>query len=483
MVATFQKSLIGAVREVVGVLDAGDLRRRLRRQVLLEADVAESDRADQSVVAHRDHRRQLVVEGHLGLGMTSQVHNRDLLQVEADEVRLDSSKKLLGALCLQPATGLVPGGTDLGDDHEVCRIRVQGFANQFVRDIRAVELRGVDVVHPGIHRVAQNRKSVVPISRGSDHARSGQLHRPEAHPVHGLSAEHGRVAPILCHDSVLPGADPSSCVGRPRTRGAVRIFETPFLNTLKIMSGVRLVRITDEKDAGPCQALFEEYGDWSSGYLASDYGIVLSKEDLDRIHASFQEEWPLLLGDRGRMYLAISEARPAGVGALMPVTEDLCEIKRMFVRPEHRKAGLGRLILEQLLTDASHLGYDTARLETMTYMKDAQALYRAIGFVDSEPFAAEGTTFGVAHCELFMTLDLGTLLTSTSETSPSRKDVLLSSGARAQRRLRTRCRRPARDTSLRRTGTEPSARPRSATSDFSGNAGLLNAVANPLRSP
>jgi GNAT superfamily N-acetyltransferase len=169
---------------------------------------------------------------------------------------------------------------------------------------------------------------------------------------------------------------------------------------------IRILRVTDEEGARTCELLFREYGEWSAGHLAEDFGIVLGEDDLEEVHATFRLEQPVLFGRRGRLYLVEVDGAPSGVGALKPIGPDVCEIKRMFVRPSRRRMGVARTILERLISDARELGYRTARLETMTYMREAHDLYRSIGFVDSEPFEAEGSQFGVAQCELFMTLEI-----------------------------------------------------------------------------
>jgi GNAT superfamily N-acetyltransferase len=166
------------------------------------------------------------------------------------------------------------------------------------------------------------------------------------------------------------------------------------------------MRVTDDEGAATCESLFREYGEWSARYLAKDYGIVLTEDEVEEVHETFRLEQPVLFGARGRLYLAEVDGAPSGVGALKPIGPDVCEIKRMFVRPSCRRMGIARTILETLISDARELGYRTARLETMTYMREAHGLYRSIGFVASEPFEAEGSQFGVAQCELFMTLDI-----------------------------------------------------------------------------
>src|ERR1700722_3381591 len=172
------------------------------------------------------------------------------------------------------------------------------------------------------------------------------------------------------------------------------------------LAEMRIMRVTRDEGAASCESLFREYGEWSARYLANDYGIVLSEDELEEVHATFRLEQPALFGPRGRLYLVEVDSTPTRVGALKPIGPYVCEIKRMFVRPACRRMGVARTILERLLTDARELGYRTARLETMTYMREAHELYRSIGFVEAERCEAEGAQFGIAQCELFMTLEL-----------------------------------------------------------------------------
>jgi GNAT superfamily N-acetyltransferase len=56
------------------------------------------------------------------------------------------------------------------------------------------------------------------------------------------------------------------------------------------------------------------------------------------------------------------------------------------VRLGHRKAGLGRTLLNQLLQEARHIGYQLVRLDSAQFMREAHQLYRSIGFKEIAPY-------------------------------------------------------------------------------------------------
>lgn len=165
--------------------------------------------------------------------------------------------------------------------------------------------------------------------------------------------------------------------------------------------------MTDDRAAQPCDLLFREYVAWVADQLWLRHGVPLDDARSDVVHAGFRAEWPKLFGSEGRMYLATVDGRPAGVGALKPVSSDEAEMKRVYVRPDHRGLGLGRRLAQQIVDDARLLGHRAVRLETFDFMTDAHSLYGSLGFVETAPFeGSEAAGHGVDVFELFMTLDL-----------------------------------------------------------------------------
>ena len=89
---------------------------------------------------------------------------------------------------------------------------------------------------------------------------------------------------------------------------------------------------------------------------------------------------------RGRLLLADYNGEAAGCVAPRPLDNDICEMKRLYVRPGFRFLGLGRKLCLAVIDAARDLGYVRMRLDTLASMTGALALYRALGFQPTQPY-------------------------------------------------------------------------------------------------
>src|SRR5215510_7551506 len=73
----------------------------------------------------------------------------------------------------------------------------------------------------------------------------------------------------------------------------------------------------------------------------------------------------------GRLLLVWIEDRPSGCGALRRVGDEICEVKRLYLKPEYRRAGRGHLIVLSLIREAVVAGYRRMTLDTLPTMAPA----------------------------------------------------------------------------------------------------------------
>ena len=118
----------------------------------------------------------------------------------------------------------------------------------------------------------------------------------------------------------------------------------------------------------------------------------------------FDKELAGLPGDYappdGRLFLAEHQGQLAACAALHRFDATSGEMKRLYVRPNFRGLGLGRILAERILSEAASIGFQRIRLDTVQgTMNDAIALYRRLGFREIEPYR-ENPMAGALYMEL-----------------------------------------------------------------------------------
>ena len=119
---------------------------------------------------------------------------------------------------------------------------------------------------------------------------------------------------------------------------------------------------------------------------------------------NFDKELAVLPGDYaspdGRLLLAEYEGQLAGCVALHKLEPSICEMKRLYLRPQFRGKGLGRVLAERIIAEARQIGYLRMRLDTVEpVMKDAVAMYHKLGFKGIAPYRSNPIA-GAMYMEL-----------------------------------------------------------------------------------
>jgi len=93
-----------------------------------------------------------------------------------------------------------------------------------------------------------------------------------------------------------------------------------------------------------------------------------------------------LLRDGVAFFVTRHAGIPAGCGGIKLFGTDYGELKRMYVRPQFRGLGLGKLMIDTLARHAKENHVHILRLETGIYQTDAVHLYERYGFERRGPF-------------------------------------------------------------------------------------------------
>ena len=143
----------------------------------------------------------------------------------------------------------------------------------------------------------------------------------------------------------------------------------------KWKSCIRIVSCRTGEPIQQVRNLFVEYTD----FLGED----LSFQELDRE----LETLPGAYGPpAGVLLLASAEISAAGCVGLRRLEKGICEMKRLYVRPPFRGTGLGRVLAVRIIEAAEALGYWKMRLDTLSRLTEAIALYESLGFEPIPPY-------------------------------------------------------------------------------------------------
>ncbi len=125
--------------------------------------------------------------------------------------------------------------------------------------------------------------------------------------------------------------------------------------------------------------------------------------DVDLCFQSFEEELAGLPGKYtppdGGLLIAVDGERTVGCVAVRRLIPEICEMKRLYVKPEARGTGLGRTLARQIVETAKGIGYSKMRLDTLDKLRTARRIYTFMGFKETIPYY-ENPIPGVVYMEL-----------------------------------------------------------------------------------
>ncbi len=150
----------------------------------------------------------------------------------------------------------------------------------------------------------------------------------------------------------------------------------PVNSVSPVLKGLTLTQAESPAQIVQARELFLEY--------AKSLGFSLCFQNFDKELAELPGDYA---PPEGRLLLAEYEDQLAACVALHRLEPGICEMKRLYLRPQFRGKGLGRALAERIITEARRIGYQRMRLDTVEpVMKDAVAMYRKLGFAEIAPY-------------------------------------------------------------------------------------------------
>ncbi|NMC06825.1 MAG: GNAT family N-acetyltransferase, partial [Candidatus Lokiarchaeota archaeon] len=88
----------------------------------------------------------------------------------------------------------------------------------------------------------------------------------------------------------------------------------------------------------------------------------------------------------GRLVIARVDGKVAGCVAVKKIDDKICEMKRLYVKPEFRGKKAGIALVKHIIEIARELGYKAMRLDTLATLERAIRIYTRAGFMAIPPY-------------------------------------------------------------------------------------------------
>ncbi|MEO1241940.1 MAG: GNAT family N-acetyltransferase [Pseudomonadota bacterium] len=149
-------------------------------------------------------------------------------------------------------------------------------------------------------------------------------------------------------------------------------------------AAIEIRTATSPGDVAAVKELFLEYADFLN--------VDLCFQGFDEEIATFPDAYEVL-------FLARVDGEAVAAIGLKDLGERICEMKRLYARPQYQGLGLGGRLCDCLIDAARSRGFSAMRLDTLQRLEAAIALYRKRGFVEIEKYY-DNPEEGVIYMEL-----------------------------------------------------------------------------------
>jgi GNAT superfamily N-acetyltransferase len=150
---------------------------------------------------------------------------------------------------------------------------------------------------------------------------------------------------------------------------------------------IKILRATTPSQIQTLRDLFREY----EAFLQVDLCFQRFEEELASLPGRYAPP-------QGALLLVIAAGQAAGCVAMRPLNEEVCEMKRLYVRPAYLGQGIGKKLARSVIERARAAGYTQMCLDTLEKLQPALGLYAGLGFQTCPPYYANPLP-GVVYME------------------------------------------------------------------------------------
>ena len=164
---------------------------------------------------------------------------------------------------------------------------------------------------------------------------------------------------------------------------------------------IEISQLNTDADLERVNQLNWEYLEWCVAQADDMLGEQL---DINKYYKNSLKDQKAFLTESGRLLLAKEGEEIGGIICLKKIRGDVCEIKRLYVRPSFRGKKVGEKLITRLIEEARAIGYSKMLLDTDPYMSSAHGLYKAMGFVEIAPYSESEVDDEYAQHMIYMEL-------------------------------------------------------------------------------
>jgi len=144
---------------------------------------------------------------------------------------------------------------------------------------------------------------------------------------------------------------------------------------------IEIYPVETDKDLEIVKGLLEEY---VASWFEFD-GPVHEKE-VEKARGQMENLFNHFGPPDGCLLFARYGEEVAGCVALEKLNDSVCQMKRLYVKPEFRGLKIGRELAERVIEQARRIGYERMRIHTVTALERANRLYKSLGFNEIDPY-------------------------------------------------------------------------------------------------